>query len=192
MSLVGEPFRRQTTASRRTAALSSLDDEAVEKRPHGVDGARPVAREQLQRDQRRPSARRALVLDPAAEQLDLLAEAKLADRAVRGRTLAIVGASHGGFQLVLPLAPEIGRVPLLAPLRERIGLGGSLGQRPRSHETVSRDRLGGPTYRADGRNRRPVRFCSRMCADQPATREHANMAGASGGGISATSSTRAE
>jgi hypothetical protein len=31
-----------------------------------------------------------------------------------------------------------------------------------------------------------------MCADQPATREHANMAGASGGGISAMSSTIAE
>jgi hypothetical protein len=37
----------------------------------------------------------------------------------------------------------------------------------------------------------PVRFCSRMCADQPATREHANIAGASGGGISATSRTSA-
>jgi hypothetical protein len=31
-----------------------------------------------------------------------------------------------------------------------------------------------------------------MCADHPATREHANIAGASGGGISATSSTIAE
>ena len=47
-------------------------------------------------------------------------------------------------------------------------------------------------YVADGRNRRPVRFCSRMCADQPATREQANIAGASGGGTSAMSRTTAE
>ena len=46
--------------------------------------------------------------------------------------------------------------------------------------------------RALGRKRRPVFFCSRMWADQPATREQANIAGASGGGISATSSTTAE
>src|SRR5436853_5421346 len=31
------------------------------------------------------------------------------------------------------------------------------------------------------RSSRPVRFCSRMCADQPATREQANIAGARGG-----------
>jgi hypothetical protein len=59
-------------------------------------------------------------------------------------------------------------------------------------QTVESDRGAGPTYRADGRKRRPVRFCSRMCADQPATREQANIAGAKGGGISATSRTIAE
>jgi hypothetical protein len=54
------------------------------------------------------------------------------------------------------------------------------------------DRAGGPTYFAAGRTSTPSRFCSRMCADQPAVREHANIAGASDGGISATSSTIAD
>ena len=40
--------------------------------------------------------------------------------------------------------------------------------------------------------RRPVRICSRMCADQPATRAHAKNAGKSGGGMSAMSSTTAD
>jgi hypothetical protein len=59
-------------------------------------------------------------------------------------------------------------------------------------QTAESDRGAGPTYRADGRKSRPVRFCSRMWADQPATLEQANIAGASGGGISATSRTIAE
>jgi len=45
---------------------------------------------------------------------------------------------------------------------------------------------------ADGRTSLPSRFCSRMCADQPAVREHANIAGASCGGTSATSRTTAD
>ncbi len=53
------------------------------------------------------------------------------------------------------------------------------------------ERAPGPTYRALGLIRRPTRFCSRMCADQPATRAQANIAGVSLAGICATSRTTA-
>src|SRR5690242_5513781 len=53
-------------------------------------------------------------------------------------------------------------------------------------------RAPGLTYLAAGRTSTPSRFCSRMCALQPAVREHANIAGASDGGTSATSSTTAD
>ena len=43
-----------------------------------------------------------------------------------------------------------------------------------------------------GRISRPSRFCSRMCADQPATRAQVNMLVKSSGGISAMSSTTAD
>ena len=35
----------------------------------------------------------------------------------------------------------------------------------------------GPVYRAAGRTSLPSRFCSRMCADQPAVRAEMNMVG---------------
>ena len=41
--------------------------------------------------------------------------------------------------------------------------------------TSSGERGPGPTYAAVGRIRRPSRFCSRMCADQPATRAQVNI-----------------
>ena len=72
-----EPFFRQTTASRRTAWLSSADDQLVQERAHGVDDAGAVAREPLQRDERGAAAGRALVLEPASQQLGLLPEAEL-------------------------------------------------------------------------------------------------------------------
>jgi hypothetical protein len=45
---------------------------------------------------------------------------------------------------------------------------------------------------ADGRMSLPVRFCSRMCALQPAVRAHANMAVNMCAGTSAKSSTTAD
>ena len=148
-----------------------------------------VAREPLERDERRAAHRRALVLEPAPEQLDLLAEAELADRPVGDRALAVVGVAGRGLDLVAPLGAELRQLLLGARLRERVGLRRRLGER---QLTEARLRGAGPMYVADGRNSRPVRFCSRMCADQPATREQANIAGASGGGISAMSRTTAE
>src|SRR5947208_2581804 len=87
-----------------------------------------------------------------------------------------------------PRAREVGKLALVAALCQLVRAGGCLRER----QTEASDRSDGPTYSAEGRKSRPVRFCSRMCADQPATREHANIAGASGGGISATSRTIAE
>src|SRR5690625_4005916 len=48
-------------------------------------------------------------------------------------------------------------------------------------------RASGPTYWADGRTNRPVHFCSRTCADQPAVRAQVNMAGIIGVGTPAKS-----
>ena len=63
---VAEPFLRQTIASRRTAWLSSAVASWCSSDRTRVDRARSVAREQLERDQRRAAAGRALVVEPAA------------------------------------------------------------------------------------------------------------------------------
>jgi hypothetical protein len=71
-----------------------------------------VARKELERDQRRPTAGRALVLDPAAEQLGLLAEAELADGAIRDGALLVVTGASRGLELVGPLRPKAGELAL--------------------------------------------------------------------------------
>ena len=186
----GEPFFRQMIASRRTATFGSRGASSCSsgRMPLTSPGLRP--REALERDQRRAARGRALVLEPAPQELELLPEAELRDRAVGLRADAVVAAARGGLELVVPLAREGWRAPSRRRRpRERVRVLGGLGER---HATVERERAPGPTYRADGRISRPSRFCSRMCADQPAVRESANIAGASGGGISATSSTTAD
>src|SRR5215207_3531248 len=60
------------------------------------------------------------------------------------------------------------------------------------HQTADSSRGSGPTYFADGRISRFSRFCSRMCAAQPAVRAQVNMLVNSGAGTSAWSSTTAE
>src|SRR5207344_3294997 len=162
--------------------------ERVQERPSRVDLARGIPREELQREQRRAAAGRALVLQPPPQELCLLAKAELPDRAIGHDPLPVVGRARRQLELLVPVAPEVGELPLLALLRQLVREGGCLGER----HTEASDRSAGPTYSADGRKSLPVRFCSRMCADQPATREHANIAGASAGGISAMSSTTAE
>jgi hypothetical protein len=156
-----------------------------------VDRSRTLAREQLERDQRRAAAGRALVVEAAPEQLDLLTEAKLTDCPVGDGALAVVGAPRGALDLVVPLSAQVGELAFVARPGEGVSLGRCLLERQDAWSPFN-ERGAGPTYRADGRKSFPVLFCSRMCADQPATREHANMAGASGGGISATSSRTAE
>ena len=164
--------------------------ELVEQRAKGVDVAGVIRGKRAERDQRRAARTRALVLEPAPQELELLAKAKLSDRAVRDAAHAVVGVARRRLELVVPFRPQVRELALL-PRRasELLRLGGGLCE---VHSTAVRERAAGPTYVADGRKSRPVRFCSRMCADQPATREHANIAGASGGGISAMSSTTAE
>src|SRR5207253_1439595 len=97
-----------------------------------------VPRELLERDERGTAAGRTLVLEAAAQQLQLLPEAELADASIRSRALAVVGTARGRLELVLPLAPEIRELALGPALRQRVGhlvairaelLGSSLEQR---------------------------------------------------------------
>ena len=83
-----------------------------------------LPREALEGNQRRPAAGRALVVEPAPQQLDLLAVSELADRAIRDRTLPVVGRPCQALDLVLPLRTELGQLLLGALLRERGRLGG--------------------------------------------------------------------
>ena len=83
-----------------------------------------VAREQLERDQRRATTGRALVLETAAKQLGLLPEAELADRPIRDGTFAVVVRAGRGLQLVRPLRSQPRQLALGALLRERGSLRG--------------------------------------------------------------------
>ena len=78
-----------------------------------------VARKQLERDQRRSPAGRALVVDSAAEQLRLLAKAELSDRPVGDGALSVVVRTGRGLELVCPLRAQPGQLALGALLRER-------------------------------------------------------------------------
>ena len=113
----------------------------MQQRPGSVDAAGRVPRQELERDERRAAARRALVLEPAPQELHLLAEAELPDGPVRNGSLAVVGAARIRLDLVLPLPAEVGQL-LFAPFRgQRIGAGRCLGER----QAVVRDRGAGPT-----------------------------------------------
>ena len=94
-----------------------------------VDGSRALAREQLERDQRRTAAGRALVVEAAPEQLDLLAEAELTDGPVGDRALAVVGTASGALDLVVPLPAQVGELAFVALLGEGVG---STARRPGS------------------------------------------------------------
>jgi len=78
-----------------------------------------LAREELERDQRRAAAGRALVVEPAPQELGLLPEAELPDRAVRNRALAVVARAGRALQLVGPLRPETGKLAFGSLLGER-------------------------------------------------------------------------
>jgi hypothetical protein len=113
----------------------------VQQRPHGVDLAWSVTGEQLERKQGRAADRRALVFEPSSQEIRLLAEAELADRAVRGRPLPVVGRARRDLQLVSPFAAEVGELPLVAALRQLVCAGGCLSER----QTDASDRSEGPT-----------------------------------------------
>src|SRR5262249_4639463 len=116
--------------------------ERVEQRPDGVDRSRAVARQKLERDQRRPATGRALVLDAAPEQLELLTKAELADRAVRDGPLLVARAAGRGLDLLVPLRPKLGKLSLGPALRQLVRLGGGFGE---GQLTAARLRGAGPT-----------------------------------------------
>jgi hypothetical protein len=91
----------------------------VQERADAVDEAGVITGEQLQRDEGGAAARRALIVEAAAEQLRLLPVPELADRAIRHRPLAVVRGPCRRFQLVLPARAEACQLTLLAALRER-------------------------------------------------------------------------
>jgi hypothetical protein len=64
-----------------------------------------VAREKLEREQRRSAAGWALVFEPPAEELGLLPETELTDRTIGDRPLAVIGRAGCALDLVLPLRP---------------------------------------------------------------------------------------
>jgi hypothetical protein len=137
---VGEPLEENDRVAMGRAVLQADDRkpadclvvvrgrEPVESRADRVHRPWRVPRQQLQGDQRRAAAGRTLVVEPACEQLDLLAEAELADRPVGDGALAVVGAASAALDLVLPLPTEIGQPPLVSRLGERVCLGGCLGE----------------------------------------------------------------
>ena len=96
----------------------------MQERTHVVDEPWMVARKQLEGDQRRATAGRALVLEPAPQELGLLPEAELPDRAVGDRTLAVVGRADRRLELVLPARTQVGQLTLGALARELVRLGG--------------------------------------------------------------------
>jgi hypothetical protein len=83
-----------------------------------------VSGEQLEGEQRRTAAGRALVLDAAPQELRLLAKPELPDRAVRDRSLAVVGRASRSLDLVLPASPQLRKLSLGALTRELVRLGG--------------------------------------------------------------------
>jgi hypothetical protein len=98
--------------------------QGVQQRAVGVDRSRSLARKQLEREQGGAAGRRALVLEAAAQELELLPETELADRPVGDGPLAEVGASRRGFELVVPLGSQRGEFLLRAGRRQLIGLSG--------------------------------------------------------------------
>jgi hypothetical protein len=71
-----------------------------------------VAGQELERDQRRATTGRALVVEPAPQELRLLAVAELADRAIRDRAFPVVRRTGLPLDLVLPLRPQLGQLAL--------------------------------------------------------------------------------
>ena len=113
----------------------------MENRARGVDRCRRVAREQLERHERRPADGRAFVLEPAAEELELLAKSELADRAVCHGTLAVVRAPRVALDLVSPFRAQVGELALGPLLGELLRLRSCLLER----QTELSERWVGPT-----------------------------------------------
>jgi hypothetical protein len=97
--------------------------ELVQERAQVVDEPGMVTREELERDQRRASARGALVLEPAPQELRFLPVPELSDRPVCDGALSVVRRTDRSLELVLPLRPQLGQLALRALFCERGRLG---------------------------------------------------------------------
>lgn len=87
-----------------------------------------VAREQLQRDQRRPAHRRALILKPTPKQFDLLPETELANAPIGSRADAVVGRTRSGLKLLIPLGTKRRKLTLGASHGKSVGLSGGFSE----------------------------------------------------------------
>src|SRR6476659_1937382 len=99
-----------------------------------------LARKQLEREQRRASTGGTAVLEAAPQELLLLPEAELADRAESGGPLAVVLGPGRGLELVGPGGAELGEVALVPALREGVCLDRGLGEA----QADASDRSAGP------------------------------------------------
>src|SRR5688572_3448450 len=77
--------------------------EVVEQRTEGVHVSGMGARQALERDERRPSCRRAVVLESSPQELELLPKPELCDRAIRLGTNPVVGVAGARLDLLVPL-----------------------------------------------------------------------------------------
>ncbi len=91
-----------------------------------------IARQLLERQERRTANGRALVFEAASQQLFLRAEPELADRPVCDHALTEVGGAGGGLELVVPLGPQLRQLALLPLPRESVGLRRGLSERQSS------------------------------------------------------------
>ncbi len=127
--VAGDAVEDHDRLARRRAVLEADDREPphrhvrvagcelVEERSIGVDVAGMRSREPLERDQGRSAHRRAFVLEPAAQQLELLAETELGDRPVRNGPHPVVAVPGRGFDLVAPFAAKRRQLALEPALR---------------------------------------------------------------------------
>src|SRR5579875_2350101 len=120
--------QRQHRQSPHGSVLLRGRGEGVKPGPDGVHRAGMVAREQLEREQRRAAGGRARVLEPAPEQLLLRPPAKHADRPEGERPFAEVRAARRRLELVVPLRPQRGELLRRAARRQLLGAHRCLGK----------------------------------------------------------------
>src|SRR4051812_3153644 len=150
--LLGDPLQEDDRVALRRAVPQREDrepadglvvvgiGEVVQQRPDRVDRAWVLAREQLEREQRRAAAGRTAVLEATPQELLFLPEAELADGAVGRRSLAIVVGPCGGLELVGPGRAELRKIAFVPALGERVCLDPGLGEA----QADASDRSAGP------------------------------------------------
>src|SRR5207249_3352211 len=125
VGFLAEVGQKRDRVSRRSAVLEAEDGEAahsligigirerVQPSTVRIDQARMLTGEQLEGEERRAAAGRTLIVEPAPQELGLLVEAKLPDRAIGDSALAVIAAPRRAFEVVRNLAAEVGERPLV-------------------------------------------------------------------------------